>query len=91
MAPRIGYLLPTREQIMDGRPEAASLLALATLAGGGGLDAEYLCRFPIGQSLRVPHDQDLAIGVRNAGQGLANSPRRLALVQMLARRRTGRR
>ena len=29
MALKIGYLLPTREQIMEGRPEAAPLLALA--------------------------------------------------------------
>jgi probable F420-dependent oxidoreductase len=32
MAPRIGYLLPTREQVMEGRPEAAPLLALAERA-----------------------------------------------------------
>ena len=32
MTPRIGYLLPTREQVMEGRPEAAPLLALAERA-----------------------------------------------------------
>lgn len=32
MAPRIGYLLPTRESIMEGRPEAEPLLALAARA-----------------------------------------------------------
>ena len=32
MTPRIGYLLPTREQVMEGRPEAAPLLALADRA-----------------------------------------------------------
>ena len=32
MPPRIGYLLPTREQVMQGRPEAAPLLALAERA-----------------------------------------------------------
>ena len=32
MAPKLGYLLPTREQIMQGRPEAAPLLALAERA-----------------------------------------------------------
>jgi probable F420-dependent oxidoreductase len=32
MPPRIGYLLPTREQIMEGRHDAASLLALAEQA-----------------------------------------------------------
>jgi hypothetical protein len=32
MPPRLGYLLPTREQIMAGRPDAASLLLLAERA-----------------------------------------------------------
>jgi len=34
MSLRIGYLLPTREQIMEGRPQAAPLLALAERAEG---------------------------------------------------------
>jgi len=42
MAPRIGYLLPTREQIMEGRPEAAPLLALAERAEGLGLDSVWV-------------------------------------------------
>ena len=32
MAPKLGYLLPTREHIMQGHPEAAPLLALAERA-----------------------------------------------------------
>jgi len=36
MKPRIGYLLPTREQIMEGRPETGPLLALASRAHGLG-------------------------------------------------------
>jgi probable F420-dependent oxidoreductase len=32
MAPRIGYLLPTRESVMQGRPQTAPLLALAEKA-----------------------------------------------------------
>ena len=32
MAPRLGYLLPTREQIMEGQPETAPLLELAARA-----------------------------------------------------------
>ncbi|HTV45113.1 MAG TPA: LLM class flavin-dependent oxidoreductase [Stellaceae bacterium] len=36
MAPRIGYLLPTREAIMQGRPETGPLLALAERAEGLG-------------------------------------------------------
>src|SRR5262249_42058185 len=42
MAPKIGYLLPTREQIMDGRPDAASLLLLAELAEALGYDSVWV-------------------------------------------------
>ena len=38
MAPRIGYLLPTRETVMEGRPEAEPLLNLAERAAGFGFD-----------------------------------------------------
>jgi alkanesulfonate monooxygenase SsuD/methylene tetrahydromethanopterin reductase-like flavin-dependent oxidoreductase (luciferase family) len=53
MAPKIGYLLPTREQIMEGRPEAAPLLALAGLAEALGYDSVW-----VGDSLtaRPRHD-----------------------------------
>src|SRR5947207_14626781 len=42
MPPRIGYLLPTREQVMQGRPEAAPLLALAERAEGLGYDSVWV-------------------------------------------------
>ncbi|TMJ72973.1 MAG: LLM class flavin-dependent oxidoreductase, partial [Alphaproteobacteria bacterium] len=42
MPPRIGYLLPTREQVMQGRPEAAPLLALAERAEGLGYDSIWV-------------------------------------------------
>ncbi|HVC53858.1 MAG TPA: LLM class flavin-dependent oxidoreductase [Stellaceae bacterium] len=42
MAPRIGYLLPTREQVMEGRPAAAPLLALAERAEGLGYDSLWV-------------------------------------------------
>jgi len=42
MAPRIGYLLPTRERVMEGRPEAAPLLALAERAEGLGYDSIWV-------------------------------------------------
>jgi probable F420-dependent oxidoreductase len=53
MAPRIGYLLPTREQVMEGRPDAAPLLALAERAEGLGFDSIW-----VGDSLlaRPRHD-----------------------------------
>jgi alkanesulfonate monooxygenase SsuD/methylene tetrahydromethanopterin reductase-like flavin-dependent oxidoreductase (luciferase family) len=36
---RLGYLLPTREQIMEGRPDAGPLLALAERAASLGFDS----------------------------------------------------
>ena len=51
--PRIGYLLPTRERVMEGRPETAPLLALAARAEALGYDSVW-----IGDSLlsRPRHD-----------------------------------
>jgi probable F420-dependent oxidoreductase len=40
--PLIGYLLPTRERIMEGRNETASLLALAERAEGLGFDSVWV-------------------------------------------------
>jgi alkanesulfonate monooxygenase SsuD/methylene tetrahydromethanopterin reductase-like flavin-dependent oxidoreductase (luciferase family) len=53
MAPKLGYLLPTREQIMEGNPSAAPLLALATRAEAEGFDSIW-----VGDSLlaRPRHD-----------------------------------
>ncbi len=42
MPPRIGYLLPTREQVMEGRPEVAPLLSLAERAEGLGYDSIWV-------------------------------------------------
>ena len=42
MPPRIGYLLPTRERVMEGRPEAASLLALAERAEALGYNSIWV-------------------------------------------------
>jgi len=39
MAPRIGYLLPTRENTMAGQPEAVPLLQLAERAAGLGFNS----------------------------------------------------
>jgi alkanesulfonate monooxygenase SsuD/methylene tetrahydromethanopterin reductase-like flavin-dependent oxidoreductase (luciferase family) len=53
MAPRIGYLLPTREAVMQGRPETGPLLALAERAESLGYDSVW-----VGDSLlaRPRHD-----------------------------------
>ena len=40
--PRIGYLLPTRERIMAGAPDAAPLLALADKAEALGFDSVWV-------------------------------------------------
>lgn len=42
MAPRLGYLLPTREQIMSGQPRAAPLLQLAVRAERLGWDSIWV-------------------------------------------------
>jgi alkanesulfonate monooxygenase SsuD/methylene tetrahydromethanopterin reductase-like flavin-dependent oxidoreductase (luciferase family) len=42
MAPKLGYLLPTRESVMGGRPEAAPLLDLAERAEGLGFDSVWI-------------------------------------------------
>ncbi|HEX3863463.1 MAG TPA: LLM class flavin-dependent oxidoreductase [Stellaceae bacterium] len=42
MPVRIGYLLPTREQVMEGRPAAAPMLALAERAEGLGFDSIWV-------------------------------------------------
>ena len=31
MAPKIGYLLPTRERVMEGRPDGMALMELAQM------------------------------------------------------------
>jgi alkanesulfonate monooxygenase SsuD/methylene tetrahydromethanopterin reductase-like flavin-dependent oxidoreductase (luciferase family) len=73
MAPRIGYLLPTRERVMEGRPEAAPLLALAGRAEALGFDSIW-----VGDSLlaRPRHDPltllaAVAARTRNAELGTA--------------------
>ena len=52
-SPRLGYLLPTRERVMEGRDETASLLGLAERAEGLGFDSIW-----VGDSLlaRPRHD-----------------------------------
>src|SRR3954451_20252448 len=42
MAVRIGYLLPPRERVMEGRPAAAPLLALAERAESLGYDSIWV-------------------------------------------------
>jgi alkanesulfonate monooxygenase SsuD/methylene tetrahydromethanopterin reductase-like flavin-dependent oxidoreductase (luciferase family) len=53
MPPQIGYLLPTRERVMEGRPETGSLLDLAARAENLGFDSVW-----VGDSLlaRPRHD-----------------------------------
>lgn len=42
MSPRLGYLLPTRESIMEGRPEAAPLIAIAERAEALNYDSVWV-------------------------------------------------
>ena len=64
MAPRIGYLLPTREQIMEGRPGAAPLLDLAARAESLGFDSVW-----VGDSLLArPRHEPLTLLAGVAGR-----------------------
>jgi alkanesulfonate monooxygenase SsuD/methylene tetrahydromethanopterin reductase-like flavin-dependent oxidoreductase (luciferase family) len=53
MSPKIGYLLPTRERVMEGRPQTGPLLDVAVRAEGLGFDSVW-----VGDSLlaRPRHD-----------------------------------
>ena len=68
MTMKIGYLLPTREQIMEGRPETGPLLELAARAVSLGFDSVW-----VGDSLtaRPRHDPlTLLAGVAGRLPGL---------------------
>ena len=45
MGPKLGYLLPTRERIMQGEPQTGPLLALAARAEALGFN--WVLRFGI--------------------------------------------
>jgi alkanesulfonate monooxygenase SsuD/methylene tetrahydromethanopterin reductase-like flavin-dependent oxidoreductase (luciferase family) len=61
---RLGHLLPTRERIMEGRPEAGPLLALAERAAGLGFDSIWA-----GDSLLArPRHEPLALLAAVAGR-----------------------
>lgn len=64
MAPSIGYLLPTREQIIEGVPEAAPLLHLAERAEELGFDSVW-----VGDSLTSrPRHEPLTLLAAVAGR-----------------------
>ncbi|HLI20944.1 MAG TPA: LLM class flavin-dependent oxidoreductase, partial [Stellaceae bacterium] len=42
MTPRIGYLLPTREGVMEGKPAATPILRLAERAEALGYDSAWV-------------------------------------------------
>jgi alkanesulfonate monooxygenase SsuD/methylene tetrahydromethanopterin reductase-like flavin-dependent oxidoreductase (luciferase family) len=64
VALKLGYLLPTREQIMDGRPEAAPLLSLAERAEKLGYDSIW-----VGDSLLArPRHEPLTLLAGVAGR-----------------------
>lgn len=64
MSPKIGYLLPTREQIMQGNPDAAPLLALAERAEALGYDSVW-----VGDSLLArPRHEPLTLLAAVAGR-----------------------
>src|ERR1700692_4255649 len=64
MPPQIGYLLPTRERLMEGRPETTPLLELATQAERLGFDSIW-----VGDSLLArPRHEPLTLLAAVAGR-----------------------
>src|SRR5512134_4188757 len=64
MAVEFGLLIPTREAVMSGRPEAAPLLALADRAEAAGFDAVW-----IGDSITArPRHEPLTLMAAIAGR-----------------------
>lgn len=64
MTLQFGYLLPTREQIMEGRPEVAPMLDLAARAEGQGVDSIW-----VGDSLLArPRHEPLSLLAGVAGR-----------------------
>ena len=64
MAPKIGYVLPTREHVMTGRPEAAPLLDLAAKAEGLGFDSIWVGDSLIARPRHEPLSLLAAIAIR---------------------------
>ena len=54
MPPKLGYLLPTREQIMQGQPQAAPLLALAARAEALDFDSVWVGDFLLARPRHEP-------------------------------------
>jgi alkanesulfonate monooxygenase SsuD/methylene tetrahydromethanopterin reductase-like flavin-dependent oxidoreductase (luciferase family) len=64
MAPKLGYLLPTRERIMQGEPETGPILALAARAEALGFDSVW-----VGDSLLArPRHEPLTLLAGVAGR-----------------------
>lgn len=64
MAPKLGYLLPTRERIMEGKPETGPMLTLAERAAGLGFDSIW-----VGDSLLArPRHEPLTLLAGVAGR-----------------------
>ena len=64
MAPKLGYLLPTRERIMQGEPETGPMLALAARAEALGFDSVW-----VGDSLLArPRHEPLTLLAGVAGR-----------------------
>ena len=66
MPPKIGYLLPTRERVMEGRPETGPLLDLAARAEGLGFELGLGRRLAPGPAAPRPADPARGSGGANA-------------------------
>jgi len=73
MPVRIGYLLPTREQVMQGRPEAALLLGLAERAEGLGYDSIWVGDSILARPRHEPLTLLSAVAARTRKAGLGTA------------------
>ena len=95
--PKVGYLLPTRERVMEGRHETASLLALAERAEGLGFDSLWVgdsllarprhalarrCRGLQGPDHGGPDGEDLAPLAARLGDGRGGLLRHLVALRV---------
>jgi len=63
--PRLGYLLPTRERIMEGLPETAPLLALAERAEALGFDSVWVGDSLLARPRHDPLTRQAAVAARS--------------------------
>src|SRR5215471_3561684 len=73
VGPKVGYLLPTRERVMQGKPAAVPLLQLAERAESLGFDSIWIGDSLIDRPRRVAGHGRAAAGAAKPGATRASS------------------